>query len=92
MFHYKITEKTTECKVSLGYFISETLAPERVNPKAEINVYDPDNVQIRQLRFDAIKNGEAERANLTFNKVGKYTMIIENKSKYSMIVDYMLGL
>lgn len=92
VFHYKIKKETQECIIDLGYYISETEASNTRTPiTAEINFYNPDNSNLRNLKFDSL-NKKPQRSTLTLNQLGEYTFVVSNNSRYFIIVDLVLAM
>lgn len=92
IFHYKIKKETQQCIIDLGYYISETESYNTQQPlTAEINFYNPDNSNLRSLKFDSF-NKKPKRSTLTLNQIGDYTFVVSNNSSYFIIVDLVLAM
>ena len=76
----------------MAYFISTSTAPAKLKLFARIQVFDPNNVNIRTLDFDTTEAGVPKKAVLDFNREGQYTIILKNTNDYSMVIDLLLGL
>ena len=92
VFHYDITEKTTNCTISLGYFISSIKDKyDNTTLRASLKVYDPKGQLIESIRYKTTAK-EQGLASLALNQPGKYKFILANSNALDIVVDLAFGL
>ena len=76
----------------MAYYISETTATyDDAKLSALITLYSPENQVVNTLK---IGNNQRtpQRTQLQLNKIGQYTFVFSNKSKYDMILDLVFAM
>jgi hypothetical protein len=93
VFHYEITEATTNCTMNIGFYISVVKEVNQEQPLSiKMKIYDPRGQVVDSIHYKT--NGKEQgMANLSLSMIGKYKFVLSNiENPTDMIVDLAFGL
>lgn len=92
VFHYEITDKTTNCTMNIGFYISDLKEePDKKSTSIKLKIYDPKGQLIDSLRYKLNDKQEA-MAVLKLGTPGRYKFVLANANPIDMVIDLTFGL
>ena len=91
-FHFQISESTTNCTISLSYYISMIKNDDQTSStKAKLKVYDPNGQLIDSASYRVGSKNEP-LLQLSLGHAGRYKFVLSNNNLLDMVVDIVFGM